>query len=609
MVSRQFLLGTSVIFALMVVFNARPSRGADSTAPRLVILVSVDQLAYEYLERFDKNFTDEGIFRRTAARGAWFTNCHHWHAFTYTAPGHTVQLTGCYAPTHGIIDNDWFDRRRGKLTYCVFDPDAKLIGTTGEDPPVSPRPLLADTLGDRMKLETRGRSKVFGVAIKDRAAILMAGRMADAAYWMSNDGNWITSDFYRKDLPGYLRHWNESRALRSLAGKQWRPLYDLSKYRHGKVEDSTDERAVYGMTKDFPHVLAKADDPNYIRQLAASPFGNDVTLAMARDVVAYEKLGQDEFPDLLAINLSSNDYVGHMHGPYSLEVEDMTYRTDLALAALFDDVAARMKDRRWLMVITADHGVSPIPEWAQKRKLHAKRNPLGEVDRKTYMIPAAMERLETHLRDLLKLPSVKALAAKSGDAEAAAGEAPAKPGPAKTAPAKPSTEPRLVLAVIENQVYLNWEHPALPPARAGLVQRMARDWLLDQEGVALAMTREQLLSGGATTEIEQMVRRSFHARRSGDVIFVLDPYHFHGEAGTSHGSPYHYDTHVPLLLLDGYNAETGMRPEPGMISQGRFDRRVSPAAIAPTLAKLLGIDPPSGCVEEPLREAVSEMTK
>jgi hypothetical protein len=220
--------------------------GADAPRPRLVVVVSVDQLAAEYLERFSAGFSDRGIFRRCAAQGAWFANCHHAHAFTYTAPGHAVQLTGCYAPTHGIIDNDWFDRRAGKITYCVADPKAKLVGTSIADQPVSPRRLLADTLGDRLKLATGRRSKVFTVAIKDRAAILLGGHMADAAIWMSNDGKWITSDYYRPDLPGYLRVYNESAAIRGYAGRAWTPLYDLAKYQHvalgtGRGEDSFGE--------------------------------------------------------------------------------------------------------------------------------------------------------------------------------------------------------------------------------------------------------------------------------------------------------------------------------------------------------------------------------
>jgi hypothetical protein len=161
---------------------------AAAERPALIVVVSVDQLCYEYLERFYKNFDAQGVFRRCEAEGVWMTNCRHQHAFTYTAPGHAVQLTGCYPSEHGIIENDWWDRTLGKKTYCVFDPDAKLIGTTASDTPVSPRRLYADTLGDRLKILSGGKSKVFGVAIKDRASILMAGHQANAAIWMSNDG-------------------------------------------------------------------------------------------------------------------------------------------------------------------------------------------------------------------------------------------------------------------------------------------------------------------------------------------------------------------------------------------------------------------------------------
>ncbi len=596
---KTFRTGVALAF-LGVVAWPPIGRAAEAPRPRLVVVVSVDQLAAEYLERFSSGFSDKGIFRRCASHGAWFTNCHHAHAFTYTAPGHAVQLTGCYAPTHGIIDNDWFDRQRGKLVYCLFDPQAKLVGTTIEDLPVSPRSLLADTLGDRLKMVTGRRSKVFTVAIKDRAAILLGGHMADAAFWMSNDGKWITSDYYRGDLPGYLRQFNESGAIRAYAGRAWKPLLEPAKYLHGPVEDSFGERPLYGMTKDFPHVLARADNKYYVRQLAASPLGNELTLAVARDILVNEKLGQDEFPDLLGINLTSNDYVGHMHGPYSLEVEDITYRTDLVLGEFFDFVNAQLKGEPWIMVITADHGIAPIPEWAEKHKLKAGRNPLGKVESKTGLIQPAMNRLEAHLRAALRIDPAK-ITAPAAEPKSTT-EPKSSAAPRQTDEPRSTMESRLVSAVIADQVYLNLEHPALAGQRAIAAQRIVRDWLLDQEGVASALTREQLLSGGVATELEQAMRRSFHPRRSGDVLFALQPYYFHGEAGTTHGSPYYYDTHVPLLMLHS-DAD---RPAPTGIRPGRFDRRVSPAAIAPTLARLLGIDPPGGCVEEPLREVLSK---
>jgi predicted AlkP superfamily pyrophosphatase or phosphodiesterase len=537
-------------------------RGAAAAdTPALVVVVSVDQFAYEYLERFRAGFDARGLFRRCEREGAWYTNCHHRQGVTTTAPGHSVQLTGAYPSTNGIVDNAWLDRATGKQIYCVFDPKARLIGPFAADLPVSPRNLLADTLGDRLKIVTAGRSKVFGVALKDRASILMTGHAGDGAFWMSESGKWITSDYYRDQLPPYLRSWNASDAAARFGGKSWDLLYDRSKYQHPPAEDHFGERPLPGMTTAFPHKMPEAGTRNYTRLVAFSPFGIEITLEAARLVIADEKLGLDDFPDLLLINLSSNDYVGHAFGPESLEVEDITYRTDRMLGEFVDFINERMQGRPWLFALTADHGVAPIPERTARLKIAAQRDPLV-LDGKEGPGPAH-QMLEAHLREKL------------GVNEA---------------------QPGLVLAVLESQIYLRADHPAFKGAAFAEAQRLTRDWLLAQPRVAAAITREQILSGALNGPLENALRLSFHPRRSGDVLFCLEPYDIEGNVAATHGSPWDYDTHVPLLVLEQGTPSTRRVPI------GRFNRRVSPACIAPTLAELLHVPPPGGCVEEPLVE-------
>jgi predicted AlkP superfamily pyrophosphatase or phosphodiesterase len=535
---------------------------ADADTRSLVVVVSVDQLAYEYLVRFRAAFDDRGIFRRCEREGAWYANCHHRHGITTTAPGHSVQLTGAYPSTNGIVDNAWLDRATGKEIYCVFDPKARLVGPVAGDLPVSPRNLIADTLGDRLKIVTAGRSKVFGVAFKDRAAILMAGHAADGVFWMSEAGKWITSDYYRDQLPHYLRSWNASEAGARFGGKSWDLLYDRSRYRYPPDTDNFGGRPLSGMTATFPHKIPEAGTRNYARLVAFSPFGIEITLDAARLMVAEEQLGQDEFPDVLTINLSSNDYVGHAFGPGSLEVEDMTYRTDRMLGEFVDFVNERMQGRPWLFVLTADHGVAPIPERTARLKIAAQRDPLV-LDSK--LGPgSAHQMLEAHLREKLNIKE---------------------------------PEHGLVRAVLESQVYLREDHPALKGAAFAEAQRLTRDWLLAQPRVAAAITREQILSGGLNGPLEKALRLSFHPRRSGDVLFCLEPYDIEGSIAATHGSPWDYDTHVPLLVLEqGKSAATSRVPV------GRCQRLVSPACIAPTLAVLLHVPPPGGCLEEPLWE-------
>jgi predicted AlkP superfamily pyrophosphatase or phosphodiesterase len=559
------LLLCAAVSCVLVCHSSRAR--AESDTPSLVVVVSVDQLAYEYLERFRAGFDERGIFRRCEREGAWYTNCHHRHGVTTTAPGHSVQLTGAYPSTNGIVDNAWLDRTTGKEVYCVFDPKVRLVGPSAADLKVSPRNLIADTLGDRLKILTSGRSKVFGVALKDRAAILMAGHAADGVFWMSESGKWITSNFYRDELPHYLRSWNASDAGARFGGKSWDLLYDRSRYRHPTGGDNIDAHLLPGMTATFPHKIPDAGTRAYARLVTYSPFGIELTLDAARLIVSDEKLGMDEYPDVLTISLSSNDYVGHAFGPESLEVEDITYRTDRLLGEFVDFVNERLEGRAWLFVLTADHGVAPMPERVAHFKLAAERDPLV-LDTKLGS-GSAHQMLEAHLRRMLNV--------KEG-------------------------QPGLVRAVLESQIYLREDHPALQGAAFAAAQQLTRDWLLAQPHVSAAITREQILSGGLTGPLEQALRRSFHPRRSGDVLFCLEPYDIEGSVPATHGSPWDYDTHVPLLVLSQGKASASRVPV------GRYDRLVSPACIAPTVAALLHLPPPGGCVEAPLFELLPKRT-
>jgi len=288
-----------------------------------------------------------------------------------------------------------------------------------------------------------------------------------------------------------------------------------------------------------------------------SPFGNDLTLEAAREIVVHEELGQDEFPDLLCINFSSNDYVGHAFGPHSLEVEDITYRTDLQLGEFLRFLDEQVGPGNWTFALTADHGVAPIVEYAVQFKLPAKRNPLGKLG-------DVKEKLEAMLRGRLGVPT--------GD-------------------------PPLVQKVEDFHVYLQHDHPVFTRNKEdkedlfARSQSMIRDWLLDQPYVAAVRTRAELAAGGEG-KLNEMLQRAWHPRRSGDVLYCLAPYCLSGAKGTTHGSPWHYDTHVPMLLLG-----SGITP-------GHHARPVAPACLASTVAELLNIDYPSANSEVPLREVL-----
>ena len=472
-----------------------------------------------------------------------------------TAPGHSVQLTGAYPAINGIIGNNWFDRVTGKDVYCVADASVQVLGTTSTKG-MSPRNLLVETVGDVLKLKTAGRSKVFGVAIKDRASVLMTGQNADCAFWLE-DNDWVTTTYYRADLPGYLRVLNEQQAIERFRGQTWELLLPSADYHNSGPDKNTWENPPKDFTSEFPHRLYKVGEgtaDQFGDHVLFSPFGNDLTLEAAREIVTHEKLGQDEYADLLCINFSSNDYVGHAFGPHSLEVEDITYRTDLQLAAFLDWLDGAVGKGNWTFALTADHGVAPIVEYARQFRLPAQRNPLGKLD----VVKGQLEKL---LRGQLAVAA--------------------------------SASQPLVQKVEDNQVYLQQGHTALAGARFSQAQQIVRDWLLAQPFVVVARTRDELTSGGEG-RINQALQRAFHPRRSGDVLFVLAPYCLSGTKGTTHGSPWHYDTHVPMLLLG-----CGIRP-------GQHDRPVSPACLASTVAELLGVDYPSANAEEPLDEALAK---
>jgi predicted AlkP superfamily pyrophosphatase or phosphodiesterase len=548
--------------SILATLLALPTHQATEAAerPKLVVVVSVDQMCQDYFVRFGDNFSDEGAFRRVAKEGASYSQCHHRHAITITAPGHSVQLTGAYPAVNGIVGNNWFDRFTGKDVYCVADDSVQIIGLPGGTP-MSPRNLQVETVGDVLRLASGQRSKVFGVAIKDRAAILMTGQNPNAAFWL-DDNLWVTSSYYRNDLPGYLRLVNEQQTIERFRGQTWSQLLSPEKY-HNTGPDKNDwENPPKGFTSEFPHKLAdkgKMTPLEFGDHVLFSPFGNDLTLEAAREIVVHEELGKDAYPDLLCINFSSNDYVGHAFGPNSLEVEDITYRTDLQLGQFLRFLDEQVGAGNWTFALTADHGVAPVVEYAVQFKLPAKRNPLGKM-------ADVKEKLEAMLR--------ARLGAATGD-------------------------PPLVQKVEDFHIYLQHDHPVFTRNKEdktdqfALAQAIIRDWLLDQPYVAAARTRSELAAGGEG-KLNEMMQRAWHPRRSGDVMYCLAPYCLSGAKGTTHGSPWHYDTHVPMLLL-GSGITAGTHPRP-----------VAPACLASTVAELLNVDYPSANSEQPLREALGK---
>lgn len=540
---------------------AEPSHG--SAAPKLAVVLVVDQFRYDYLLRFREQYLPArtpsgqvGGFRFLMEQGAHFTDARYNHYPLFTGPGHAVVLTGANPAMTGIAGNEWFDRATGEEVYCAADPAYQWVGGSpaGKLFGTSPANLGATTIGDQLKMATRGKARVVSISLKDRAAIFLGGRMADEVVWYDKrTGRWVTSTYYAADrhLPAWTEEKSSGGFVPSLVGKSWTPFSERTVT--GEPRPSMAVAAADAGTPGagFQHRLGDTAGPKFYDALTVTPFGNDLTLRAARAAVRSEHLGAGTATDLLAINLSSNDYVGHAYGPDSPEVADMCLRTDLQLAEFFRflDGAVPGGLDRVLLVLTADHGVAPVPEEARQRKLDAGRIPFAAITQ----------------------AANAALARQFGEGEWVTG----------------FTEPALYLkasTLVERKV---------APRDAEEVAARALEAV---PGVLAAYTRSQILEGRLPdTPITRMVVNGYSRAVGGDVVVVPKPFWFLEDSvrATGHGTPYAYDTHVPLLLHG-----PGVQP-------GLYSRSVHLIDLAPTLAALLGTELPSGCEGQTLSEAVT----
>jgi predicted AlkP superfamily pyrophosphatase or phosphodiesterase len=467
-----------------------------------------------------------------------------------------VILSGANPSLTGIGGNEWIDRKTNQPVYCVEDKAYQWVGapTKGKQIGSSPANLHSSTVGDALKLATNDQARVVSLSLKDRAAILLGGKMADRVLWYDkHTGRWITSTYYAPDrrLPAWVEEENRSGFVQRFGGREWTPLLSLTEYARSRPLSVPTDADGKPLGATFPHVLTNTSDPKFYDTVTRTPFGNDLTLHLARAAVRAERLGQDAVPDLLAINLSSNDYVGHAYGPDSPEVQDMCLRTDRQLAEFFDFLASSVPGGldRVLLVVTSDHGVAPVPEEARKRKLDAGRIPFAAI------IEAANAGLSR--------------AYGAGDWTAG------------------FTEPALSLRT---------DRLAAKNVPAREAEEIAARAIEGIPGVLAAYARSQILEGRLPdTPIARAVSRGYSREVGGDVVVVPRPYWFldEGDHLTTHGSPYPYDTHVPLLLRG-----PGVRP-------GAHSQAVQLTDLAPTLSTILRIEMPGGCEGRSLQEALS----
>lgn len=521
--------------------HAAAKPGAAATKPKLIVGVVVDQMRWDYLYRYSNRYAAGG-FKRLLQEGFSCENTLINYTPTITACGHTCVYTGSVPAIHGVIGNTWYSPELGRTVYCAEDTTVNTVGSTSAAGKMSPRNMLVTTIGDELKLSNNFQSKVVGVAIKDRGAILPAGHSADAAYWYDGStGNWVTSTFYMNELPHWVQEFNNEKYPQQYLSKPWNPLYPISSY----TLSTADEKPYEGRYKNaantsFPHDLGSMANS----AISASPFGNTMTLEFAKKAIEAYNLGKGSVTDLLAISLSSTDYVGHQFGPNSIEIEDTYLRLDQDLATLFKYLDARVGKGQYLFFITADHGVAHVPGFMQENKL-----PGGTWDDKAAL---------NELNDLI--------AGRFGVKEA-------------------------VKAADNYQLWLN--HDAI--AAAGKSEKDIRQaiiaQLLKSPAIAKAFPLDHLMETTLPEPMRTMLSNGFNTKRSGDIQLILTPgYIDGGKTGTTHGLWYPYDAHIPLVWM-GW----GIHP-------GKTNRTVGMTDITPTLAALLHIQMPSGNIGQVIQE-------
>jgi arylsulfatase A-like enzyme len=501
---------------------------AYNARPKLIVIVVIDQFRGDYLARYGDHL-GEGGFRLLTDHGAYFPDCSFDYANTDTAAGHATLLTGAYSDGHGILANQWWDPQKKHMVSSVEDDATKLIGVPGSEPGASPHNLLADTLGDELKLATQGKSRVFGIALKDRAAVLPAGFAGDGAYWIDHkSGAWITSTFYRSELPRWVERFNDSQRMGKYLNQEW-------KDEQGKVLRSTKPEA--GQAVDFYNLVG------------STPLGNDYEFEFARELITYEKLGDGPATDLLVISLSPNDILGHEVGPDAPEMQAMALAIDRELADFFNFLGHQIGLANVWIALSADHGVAPLP--AVANKLHIPAAGLSD----------AKERSE--LNRLLS---------------------------AKLSPGHPAD---YVSNFSYRLAWLNQDAFAAVRMKEEDAERAVGE-ALAESGMRGYYTRAQLAKGEVpASEIGLRYEHSYSPLGGWFVFAVPRLYLVGSESGTDHGSPYNYDTHVPLAFY-------GIPFQPGS-----YRTHAEPVDLAVTLASLLGINPPSSAIGRVLTEAIT----
>lgn len=538
-----------VLSTLSLLSFAQRKRSAINTPdrPKLVVGIVIDQMRWDYLYRYYDRYAADGGFKRFLQQGFTCENTLIPYTPTITACGHTCIYTGSVPSIHGITGNAWFDNEKMSTVYCTEDKTVQGVGAAGNAGAMSPRNMLVTTVADELRLATNFRSKVIGVAIKDRGGILPAGHSANAAYWYDGkSGNWITSTYYMNDLPQWVKDFNGQKLVDKYFEQGWNTLYPIETY----VQSTADEKPYEGPSlrvdkKGFPYDLKKFIGTSY-GTVSGTPYGNTLTAEMAKASVINEQLGADNITDLLAVSFSSPDYIGHNFGPNSIEAEDGFLRLDRDLGDLFQFLDKQVGKGEYVVFLSADHGVAHVPGFMKENKL-----PGGTIDDSRWV-----KELEKPLQEAFGTT-------------------------------------KLITSTYNYQVHLN--HPLMDSLKIdqAAVKKLIISYLSKQEGVARVFALDELMQVPLNAKVRDMLANGYYPRRGGDIQFILQPNWIDGgSTGTTHGLWNPYDAHIPLLFY-GWK-----------VPHGKTNRETYMTDIAPTIAAMLHIQMPSGSVGHVIPEVV-----
>lgn len=518
------------------------------TKPKLVVGIVVDQMRYDYLTRFWERFGSDG-FKRLISEGYFLKNNHFNYVPTYTAPGHTSIYTGTSPRFNGIISNHWYDKKQDEYIYCVSDDSVKSIGTPTDAGKMSPKRLLATTICDQNRLATQFRGKTIGIALKDRAAILPAGRSANAAYWFDggDEGHFISSSFYMNSLPKWVKDFNSSGKAETYI-KPWNTLYPISTYTESGADLNHFEGKFKGKeTATFPYDLKKISQTAYgFGILKRVPYGDNLTTDFAIAAIDGEHLGQDQITDFLTISYSSTDYIGHKFGVNSKEIEDTYLRLDLQIARLLHQLDQKVGEGNYTVFLTADHGGVNVPAYLQSKKISAGYFSTSKLRKK--------------IKDYV------------GEHYGTA---------------------NLIKSISNNQIFFDYDalhNKNIKPKNFG---KVLQHYLQNYPKIAQVYTREMIEGSDFTGKVSNRIKNGFNPKRSGDIAYILEPgFISYTHTGSTHGSPYNYDTHIPLIFYGKG------------IKKGQTTKKSETIDIAPTISALLGISFPNAATGKVLSDVI-----